>query len=340
MAEPIIGVFRKNYPQAQIAVVMREYSVKVLAGHPEVDRLIPCQDKSLEGFGKLVSEIKSYAPDLVVILPNSLRTYASVRLAFIRNIVGYRRGIRKYLLKGPIAAKENGKYLPVPMTDYFLEICRWMGLSYDPKVIPQLYLTEAEVLKGDALLQKYEIDPDDRVVALNPGAQFGSSKCWPPEYFARLGEMLHEQYQCKILILVGPGEDNIAAKIVAASNVEMINTGPDKVDLGILKTLIKRCDLLITNDTGPRHYAVAFDKPVVVLMGATDPRHTNCHLQKTVILREDIPCSPCHKKICPIDHPCMVNLIPEKVFSAVQKINWQRGINESAPGSDYRRQAK
>jgi len=88
----------------------------------------------------------------------------------------------------------------------------------------------------------------------------------------------------------------------------------------VLKALARRTDLLVTNDTGPRHYAVAFGKPVVVLMGPTDPRHTNCHLDKTVILREDLPCVPCHKKVCPIDHPCMIEMTPDKVFNAVQQI--------------------
>ncbi len=119
---------------------------------------------------------------------------------------------------------------------------------------------------------------------------------------------------------MGPGESEIADKIVQQSKAKFINTGPDRVGLGVLKALVQRSHLVITNDTGPRHYAVAFDKPVVVLMGPTDPRHTQCHLDKTIVLREDLPCSPCHLKVCPIDHPCMLNLTPEKVFAAVQQI--------------------
>ena len=84
----------------------------------------------------------------------------------------------------------------------------------------------------------------------------------------------------------------------------------------------------MTNDTGPRHYAVAFGKPVVVMMGPTDPRHTNCHLEQTIILREDLPCVPCHKKVCPIDHPCMIEMTPDKVFHSVQQILDQGGIGE------------
>lgn len=320
MAEPVIAVLRENYPDAEIAVALREYCAEVLTGHPGIDRLIRCQDKNIKGLKKLVDDIKDFRPELALILPNSFRSLISVRWAGVKNIVGYRRGLRKFWLQGPEAPKENGRYQPVPMTDYFLKLCQWMQLQVAGSHKPRLYLTPQETATGQALLRQYGIADQDLVFALNPGAQFGSSKCWPDQYFARLGELLQNQFQCRLFILVGPGEEEIADKIVQQSKAEFINTGPDRVGLGVLKALVQRSNLVITNDTGPRHYAVAFDKPVVVLMGPTDPRHTHCHLDKTIVLREELPCSPCHLKVCPIDHPCMLNLTPEKVFSAVQQI--------------------
>ena len=71
---------------------------------------------------------------------------------------------------------------------------------------------------------------------------------------------------------MGPGEEGIAERIVSASKAQIINTAAAQVDLAQLKPLIKRCNLLITNDTGPRHYAVAFDVPHIVLMGPTNAR--------------------------------------------------------------------
>jgi heptosyltransferase-2 len=88
----------------------------------------------------------------------------------------------------------------------------------------------------------------------------------------------------------------------------------------MLKPLVKRCDLLVTNDTGPRHYAVAFDVPVVVIMGPTDPRYTSSNLGKTTVIRIDLDCSPCHRKTCPTDHRCMTKITPEMVFEAGEKL--------------------
>jgi heptosyltransferase-2 len=338
MAEPVIRILKNNYPDARISVAVRKYAAKILVGHPDIDRLIPCSDKGMSGLKQLASDIRDESPDLAILLPNSFRSFISVRWGGVKNIVGYRRGFRRFWVKGPHPLKENGRYLPVPMTDYYLELLKWMGLKIEVPVTPQLYLTDEESVRGAELLKQYGIEENDRVIGLNPGAQFGSSKCWPPKYFAELAESIQNRYQCKLLVLVGPGEDGIAAEIVQSSQAELINTGPDKVDLGVLKSLARRTDLLVTNDTGPRHYAVAFGKPVVVLMGPTDPRHTNCHLDKTIILREDLPCVPCHKKVCPIDHPCMIEMTPDKVFHAVQQIIDQGGAGEQSSGADTRSQ--
>jgi len=133
------------------------------------------------------------------------------------------------------------------------------------------------------------------------------------------------ELKCKLLLLVGPGEDEIAAEIVGKSSARIVNTGPDKVDLGLLKPVIRRCNLLVTNDTGPRHYATAMDIPVVVLMGPTDPRWTQSHLDKTTVLRKDLPCAPCHEKVCKTGrHQCMRTITPEEVARAVNKLLGRR----------------
>ena len=92
------------------------------------------------------------------------------------------------------------------------------------------------------------------------------------------------------------------------------------VDLALLKPLIQRCRLLITNDTGPRHYAVAFDVPVIVIMGPTDPRYTHANLEKTIVLRKELACSPCHHKDCSQDHGCMTEISPETVLQAGEQL--------------------
>ena len=163
-------------------------------------------------------------------------------------------------------------------------------------------------------------DAGDKVIGLNPGASFGSSKCWPAQNFARTAELFEEKTGARILLFAGPGEDEIVKAILSKTSAKIINTAPDRVDLELLKPLVKRCNLFVTNDTGPRHYAVAFDVPAVVIMGPTDPRYTSSNLDKTIVIRVDLDCSPCHKKTCPADHRCMTQITPEMVLEAGEKL--------------------
>ena len=315
MATPTFYCLRKNYPEAKIIGIIRNYAKGVIEDSPWFDQILGCDDKTTKGFFKLVQTIRSLNTDIAIILPSSFRSTLIVRLGGVKEIFGYRRNHRSMLLSGgpkPIYS-ENG-ILPVPMVDYYLEICRWLDLEIPDVIKPTLFLSDSLKEKGNQLLDRYGINSDDMVIGMNPGAKFGSSKCWPPEYFARLAELFVKRWDCKMLLFVGPGEDEIAKSIMETSNAAIVNTGPDKVDLALLKYLIKRCQLLVTNDTGPRHYAVAFNIPVVVIMGPTDPRYTAANLDKTLVIRQELDCSPCHKKKCPRDHDCMSMIKPETVF--------------------------
>ncbi|MEE9514595.1 MAG: glycosyltransferase family 9 protein, partial [Candidatus Brocadiales bacterium] len=83
--------------------------------------------------------------------------------------------------------------------------------------------------------------------------------------------------------------------------------------LGLLKALVKKCSLLITVDSGPRHLAVALNKPVVTVMGPTDPRYTQTKQEVGKVVRAAIDCAPCHLKTCPTDHRCMQQIKPQRV---------------------------
>ena len=319
MATPVFETLRHNFPNATITACVRGYARGIIEHGPWFDHVIDCNDKTISGLKSTISQVKEVSPDMAILLPNSSHSYITARLCGIKKIYGYKRNLRRFFLTGgPKPIREGKKYKALPMQDYYLEICR--DLELDIPVTPQamLYTTEAIENEGNKQLKKYGIDDNDTVIGLNPGASFGSSKCWPVNYYAELAHLLEQSLSCKIMLFVGPGEETIAESIVAASSANIINTGPDKIDLAQLKPLIKRCNALVTNDTGPRHYAVAFQVPNIVIMGPTNPLYTASNLKDTIVLRKDLPCSPCHKKVCPIDHRCMTQITPDIVFESVK----------------------
>jgi lipopolysaccharide heptosyltransferase II len=317
MATPTFDCIRQNFPAARLIGLVRRYARGVVEDAPWFDDLIEINDKTIGGLIALISKLHRLKPDLAFVLPNSFRSVLIARLGGVRKIYGYRRNGRTALLTGgPAPWRSNNRFTPRPMVEYYLEICRWLNFEPPSQLKPRLFCSDATLAEGARLIERYGIAPDDMVIGLNPGAGFGSSKCWPPEHFARLAEMISQKWDCKIILFTGPAEQDLGRQIIKLSRAEIINTGPDKVDLALLKPLIQRCRLLVTNDTGPRHYAVAYDVPAVVIMGPTDPRYTQANLEKTIVLRRQLPCSPCHDKICNLEHNCMKEILPEAVLQA------------------------
>lgn len=321
MATPAFDCLRDSFPTAKIIGILKKNVQGILKDGPWFDAFINCDDKSLSGFRHMVEQIRRHKADMAIVLPNSIRSTLTVWIGGVKKIYGYRRNLRNIFLSGgPKPVRINRKILPIPMTKYYLEICHWIGLNTTKNIKPRLFIGEELRKRAAALLQKYHIRETDLVVGLTPGASFGSSKCWPAEYFAEIAGLCEERFKACVLLFSGPGEENIAQTIIKKTRANIIDTRPDKVDLELLKPLVQRCNLLITNDTGPRHYAVAFDVPVVVIIGPTDPRYTNTNLDYTIILRKELSCSPCHKKVCPTRHKCMREITPDEVFSAATKL--------------------
>jgi heptosyltransferase-2 len=316
MATPALDCLRSNFPNTELVGLTREYVRKVVEDGPWFDTIINCEDKNLRGFWELVKTIRHQKPDAAILFPNSFQSALSCWLGGVAEIYGYKRDGRSFMLTdGPRLKPEI-----VPMVDYYLGLCRAIGLGMPEKAKPSLYFSNQIRAEAERLLTGYNINPDDMVIGLNPGAKFGASKCWPAEYFARLAELFEEEWGARVLLFSGPGEEEIVAVITKASRANIAVLGSDRLDLALLKPLVKRCSLLVTNDTGPRFYAVAYDVPVAVIFGSTDPALTASNLEKTATLRRDLDCSPCHKKICPYDHDCMSLISPEEVFQESAKL--------------------
>jgi len=321
MATPVFECLRRNLPQTRIIGLLRKNARGILRDSPWFDDFVDAHDKSWSGFQHMRKQLGVIKPDAAIVLTNSIRSALTMRLSGIKRIYGYRRQWRDLLLAGGPAPTRNGhKAIPAPMADYYLEICRWLGLVCPERAEPKLYIGAELAARGQALLQEYGIRDGDFLVGLNPGASFGSSKCWPAESFGRVAELCQKHLNAKVILFSGPCEEEIAQAVLRQSQAEIIWPPAGRIDLEMLKPFVQRCNLMITNDTGPRHYAVALNVPVVVIMGPTDPRYTNANLDRTVVVRKELDCSPCHKKVCPREHECMKGIQPKEVFAAAEQL--------------------
>ncbi len=324
MATAALRCIRESFPQAKISAVMRAWLGEILEDSPRVDELILYDRKGrhagYRGFWAFVRELRQRRFDLAFILPHSFRTGWQAWLAGARRRVGYNRGDRGWLLTDSWRPPQEGRrWRPVPKTDLYLALCEAAGLACK-SAKTELFTGEDDRRAAREMLLAHHIRPDERLALINPGANFGSSKCWAPERFAQVANSLAADYHLRVGLVCGPGEEPIVRQILDACSSSPANFASSYLPLNLLKALVEQCDLMVTNDTGPRHFAVAFDKPVAVIMGPTDPRHTACNLDKTAVVRKDVPCGPCHKRVCPMDHACMKEISATDVIEAVDQL--------------------
>jgi len=321
MATPAFRALRENYPDAHLAIALRPYVQPVLAGCPWFDQVIATDDRGPGNFWALVRALRAGRFDLAVILPNSFRTALEAWLGRVGYRIGYARRRRSILLSAPVAPPRDarGRFVPCNMVDYYLTLCQHLGCAGISRR-EELFITPECRQRADALLAKHEVGPDTRLVGLNPGGAFGSSKLWPAERFVVVADALAERPDTRIILFGSPAERPILQKIAEAMKHQPILPEPGELDLDVLKPLMRRCSLLVTNDTGARHYAVAFGVPVVTIMGSTSPRYTDVNMEKQIVVRVDVDCGPCQKKVCTTDHRCMTRITPDMVLAAAEKL--------------------
>jgi heptosyltransferase-2 len=121
--------------------------------------------------------------------------------------------------------------------------------------------------------------------------------------------------------LCGPTERQMARQIAEASRSPHAFSLHDvPLSLGLTKACVRRSDLLITTDSGPRHFAAAFDRPVVTLFGPTHIAWTETYYRKAIHLQKKVPCGPCQQRVCHLDHRCMRELTPSEVHEAAERL--------------------
>jgi heptosyltransferase-2 len=324
MCTPALRSIRQRFPQARIAVLIKPSLRRVLENFPYIDEIIEWDPKGrhrgLKSYLAFVRMLRQRSFDLGIAMTSS---FSSAQLLFLAGIpvrVGYSRNCRGFLLtltQKPL--REKGKIVPVNKVEMDLGLCELLGCT---ELSTRTELGTSAEARGwvEAFFEERGITAADFIVCVIPGATFGPSKCWKEDYFASVCDGLIAEYGAKILVLPGPGELPIARRIIGHMQKKPVDMGDTIVPLDVLIALISSCGLLITNDTGPRHFGVAFDKPVVVIMGSTDSRHTDCNLEKTVVLQQKVDCGPCHLRVCPTDHRCMTLITPDMVLAAAREM--------------------
>jgi len=322
LSTPSIKAVRDAYPNAHIAVMVRPYVEDVVDGNPYLDEVIlyDKDDKHKGFFGNLsfIFELRKKDFDLAIILHPTVRSNLIPFLAGIPERVGYDKKWGFLLTKRLKDTKHLGEKHEI---DYNLEVLRSIGIVAKDRNLYMPIKTEYERVI-DRFLALSDIGAKDVVVAVHPGASC-ISKRWSAYKFGRVADELMDKHNVKIVIIGGPSD----VKTVKEVETGMLHRPiilSEEHSIGEVAALLKKCKLLISNDSGPVHIAVAVGTPVVSIFGRLDPGLSPQRWgpvgPKDIVIHKDVGCKECLAHNCKLSFKCLDAITVEEVLSAAEKL--------------------
>ena len=320
LCTPALRAIRERFKSSTIHFLARPIVRDILSPNSFND--IWLDQQSRNPFA-IASALKKYDFTHAILFKNSFASALSVFLAKIPVRIGYSREGRGFLLTDKLypAKLTDGGFKPTSMVDYYLAIAAWLGADTDNRKL-QLLIDQQSQENIKTKLPEIISSPG-LVVILVPGGAFGPSKCWPIERFAQTADWLIDNFNATVVISVSSddAEKKIAKEICQLCKHVLINLAEKPVSLGELKAVFSKADLVITNDTGPRHIAIALERKVISLFGPNDPAWTNTGYENEIQLIGDAPCGPCDKPKCSEEkHFCMEAITVDMVCETANKL--------------------
>ncbi len=321
MTTPALAGVREGLPDARIVLLAKPLVAELFRHHPDVDEVIvyerPGRHEGVSGHLLLGRELRRRRFDGALLLQNA---FDAALLAFLGRIperAGYPTDGRRILLT-----------LPVPLTPGILErheveyyLCLLDGLGI-PRPVPaslKLAVTEEEKEAMATRLASFGIERGAPIVAINPGAAYGSAKRWYPDRFASVAEALSGEWGMKVVVLGTAAEAPLAGEIEAAARRGVVNLA-GKTTVREMIALLSLSSFLVTNDSGPMHIGAALGVPLVAIFGPTDWRRTSPWTSQAKVVRVEIDCSPCRRRTCDRGHECMLGVTSEMVVDAARQL--------------------
>ncbi|MHC4696972.1 MAG: glycosyltransferase family 9 protein, partial [Planctomycetota bacterium] len=157
------------------------------------------------------------------------------------------------------------------------------------------------------------------------------TKVWPPERFAETIDALHSRSDVRCVLLGGPDDVSLCERIARACRSEPISLA-GRTDVRQLAAVVGLADVVLCHDSAAMHLAVALRRPLVCLIGPTNPRRTGPYGRPGDVVSLELDCAPCYLRRlsqCPHNHRCMRELGSDKVVSALERLATRMSLAET-----------
>ncbi len=327
LVTPVLRTLRTNYPAAHIALLADAKIADLVKYNENIDQLIAIDKKGrhdkLWNYLQLIRSIRQEKFDLVVNLHRNERASFIAALSGAGKIVGYSTvGPNVFFDK----VLENRKRVKHQIEAHFDVLRETLGITRIDDRGLEMWLDQAAEAAADRLWQEaFAEDAAMPVVGLNIGASW-PTKRWPKEYFADLADRLLA-LGYGIAFFGGPMDSALVEEtlgLMKRSAPEKVAVFTGRISLLELAALLKKCQVFVTNDSGPMHIAVAMGVPLVSMFGASPVTGFSPYNDRSVVLKSELSCHPCYEHSCRRqDLGCMygitVDLVLEKTLELEKK---------------------
>ena len=331
MTQPLLASIKTLYPDSTIDVLASTWVAPIYRACSEVNEVIDAkfEHKQLQwGLRKqLAKQIAAKQYQACFVLPNSFKSALIPWLANIPLRIGYRGEMRFGLIN--VSLDNPSKVDRPPMVEHYLALSNLLNdaeQSIHQAITPHLNVSQSARQSVETKLKTANInlsEPNAAIYVMCPGAEYGVTKRWPTQHFAALAkEFISSDPSCQIILLGGQGDQSLGQEITSqtehASNIHNW-CGSTSLDEAI--ALIGMSKAVISNDSGLMHVAAALKVPQVAIFGSSDPSHTPPLSERAKVIWLNLPCSPCHKRECPLGHlKCLKDILPQQVLATLHTL--------------------
>lgn len=327
---PAARRLRTIFPQAHIAFWVPSGLVSLIKAAGVADSVLSFDGNSggpLRRPFAMRRSLERRGFDMAVLFQNAFESAFTVWLAGIRVRVGFPTDLRGPLLTvrvplDPRIRREHQVFYYLAITDLLER--QWLGKDAPEKMETdcRIVMSEDELRRARDLLTSSGADLKGRIICLCPGSVNSEAKRWPADRFAHLGDLLMEREGAQVVFLGAPQERALVDSIISSMRTRGAVNLAGSSDMMTSMAVMHLSSLVISNDTGSAHLAVAASAKVLTIFGPTVPGATAPFGSNAYIIRGEAECAPCRHFKCPKpDHLCMRSISPETVLRKVGEID-------------------
>jgi len=312
------AIRQKFSPDYKISFLVDGESKDALLSCPYIDELIVCdlknKDKGIRGFLKLGAHLRKKNFDIVIDLQNNRKSHILSFITLSLNRYGYDNKKFGFLLNHRI---KDEKPLMDPVSHQF-RILNMLGIDLENLSL-ELWPTHEDQSYIDEFLNSEWLSANQLLIGINISASpRWPSKDWPLEHLVKLCTELSRK---DMRVVITGTEKDLAQANILMNNLKniKITNACGKTTVNQLACLIKRCAVFISCDSAPLHVAASQGVPFIALFGPTEPRRHLSPTKKYIVIKKDLPCSPCYKSKCKTKK-CMELIKPQELLEAIEQL--------------------